>query len=97
MAVEQVERLAGAPGELGKAWAAGNLRAVQRLYTPRTPEQCPLLSPVLDKEVAASAALVEDALKTPGRSVAVIDMSLLLRPGGVLDRLSEAGDQIDTP
>jgi hypothetical protein len=97
VAVEQVGRLAGAPGELGKAWAAGDLRAVQRLYTPRIPDQCPLLNPVLDKEVAASADLVEDALKTPGRSVALIDMSLLLRPGGVLDRLSEAGDQIDTP
>ena len=97
VAVEQVDRLAGAPGELGKAWAVGDLRAVQRLYTPRTPDQCPLLNPVLDKEVAATTALVEQTLNTPGRSVALVDMSLLLRPGGVLDRLSAAGDQVDTP
>ena len=95
--LEQLERLARAPGELGRAWANADLRAVNRLYTPRGTEQCPLLNPLLDREVAETAALVEQALKTPGRSVAVIDMSLLLRPGGVLDRLDDAGAKVDTP
>ena len=95
--LEQLERLAGAPGELGRAWANADLRAVNRLYTPRGQEQCPLLNPLLDREVAETTALVEQALKVPGRSVAVIDMSLLLRPGGVLDRLDDAGARVDTP
>ena len=95
--LEQLERLAGAPGELGRAWANADLRAVNRLYTPRGGADCPLLDPLLDREVGETAALVEQALKTPGRSVAVVDMSLLLRPGGVLDRLSAAGARVDTP
>lgn len=97
VAAEQVYRLAGAPGELGQAWAVGDLRAVQRLYTPRIADQCPLQNPLLDNEIAASVSVVQGALQTPGHSVALIDMSLLLRPGGVLDRLSADGNQIDTP
>ena len=39
---------------------------------------------------------VSAALAAPGRSVALIDLSLLLRPGGVLDRLAAQGaDLVD--
>ena len=95
--LEQLERLAGAPGALGRAWAKADLRAVNRLYTPRVLQDCPLLKPLLDRAVDETAALVERALQSPGRSVAVIDMSLLLRPEGVLDRLSAAGARVDAP
>jgi hypothetical protein len=101
VALEQVERLASAPGELGRAWANADLRTVNRLYNARTVRTCPLLNPVIDRQVAETTALLDQALNTPGRTVALVDMSLLLQPGGVLDRLAGTGapgtTRVDTP
>jgi len=101
VALEQVERLAGAPGELGRAWANADLRTMNRLYNARTAGTCPLLNPVIDRQVAETSALLDQALNAPGRTVAMVDMSLLLQPGGVLDRLAATGPsgttRVDTP
>jgi hypothetical protein len=97
VALEQVERLAGAPGELGRAWANADLRTINRLYNARTARTCPLLNPVIDRQVAETSALLNQALNAPGRTVALVDMSLLLQPGGVLDRLAATGARVDTP
>jgi hypothetical protein len=42
-------------------------------------------------------AVIENALRRPGKSVAVIDLNFLLRPNGVLDRLRASGDVISLP
>ena len=40
---------------------------------------------------------IHAALNRPGRSVAVIDLTFLLRRNGVLDRLKAEGDQVTVP
>ena len=40
---------------------------------------------------------INAALNRPGRSVAVIDLTFLLRRNGVLDRLKAEGDAISIP
>jgi hypothetical protein len=97
VALDDVERLAAAPGQLGEAWAKADLRAVDRLYTPQTDAVCPLLNPLLDRQIADTATQLGQALGRPGRTVALVDLTLLLKPGGVLDRLAATGAAVDTP
>jgi len=97
VALDQIERLASAPGQLGRAWAKGDLRTVNRLYNARGAGGCALLNPVIDRQVAQTSSTLDAALNTPGRIVALVDMTLLLQPDGVLDRLARTGAQVDMP
>jgi hypothetical protein len=40
---------------------------------------------------------IEEALQRPGKTVAIVDLNFLLRPGGILDRLKAKGDAIAVP
>lgn len=101
VALGELERLAPDPRAIGRAWAAGDLRALNRIYRPSAIEPClsqttagPAL---LAKQIASATGAVDLALKTPGKTVALIDLSLLLRPGGVLDRLAAQGATVTAP
>jgi len=52
---------------------------------------------VLEHGTADFTAAIEDSLKHPGKTVAVIDLRYLLRANGVLDRLKASGATITVP
>ncbi|MFC3067831.1 TraB/GumN family protein [Phenylobacterium soli] len=92
---------AGPGGTLAatRAWAEGDVPAA--LENERTYERCIALVPgaaAFDARVKSDqVAEIEQALKTPGHAIAVVQLRPLLAQGGVLDRLRSAGLTVKTP
>jgi hypothetical protein len=99
--VIQAEFEGGRPGKLGEAWAVGDLAGVRRNYPSQAYETC--LGQVgggqalRERAVAESTATLLAALRGGGKTVAVVDLGLLQRRNGVLDRLKAAGAEISVP
>jgi len=101
VSLSELERQAPDPRAVGRAWAVGDLHTLNRIYQPSALEPCLLQvasgPAMLARQVDTAAAAVAAALRAPGRTVALIDLSLLLRPGGVLDRLAAQGATVTAP
>ncbi len=87
---------------MGKAWAEGDVPAILAKHRDPAWVTCFLAQPkyaqiyetyAVDDMVKA----VDKALQTPGKSVAVMPLSDLLRQGGILDRLRAEGVTITAP
>jgi len=87
---------------MGKAWAEGDVPAILAKHRDPPWVTCFLSQPkyaeiyetyAVDDMVKA----VDKALQTPGKSVAVMPLSDLLRQGGILDRLRAGGVTITAP
>ena len=85
----------------GQAWADGRLRDLRGLESNAVLDRCLLpqanVRAVLDRAAGDAAKAVDEALAKPGRTVAVVDLRLLDRPSGVLDRLKAEGAEISAP
>jgi uncharacterized protein YbaP (TraB family) len=99
---EVLDEAEGGPGVTrgaAKAWAQGDVRGA--LAAERSYERCFNLAPgalAFDARTKAdTAAAIAKALKTPGHSIAVVQLRPLLSQGGVLDRLRAQGYEIRTP
>ncbi len=83
------------------AWAVGNIKDVHANYQGSAMLRClagsDQASAFLDHSIDDAAAAITEALKTPGRSVAVFPLSILMRKNGVLDRLGVEGARISSP
>ena len=83
------------------AWANGDLKGVRAEYKASALDRCLLQFRNYDQTLEAMTAewvkAIDTALAKPGRYVAVIDMRLLLRGNGVLDRLKAAGAEVSVP
>ncbi len=83
------------------AWATGDLKTVHANYQGSALLKClagsDQAAAMLDHSVDDGATAITEALKTPGRSVAVFPLATLLRKNGVLDRLGVAGAHISSP
>ncbi len=101
VALGEFDRLAPDPRAVGQAWANGDLRTLNRIYQPSALEPCLMQvssgPALLARQIDSATNGVSAALAAPGRSVALVDLSLLLRPGGVLDRLAAQGAQVTAP
>ena len=77
------------------AWATGDLKTVHANYQGSTLVRClagsEQAAAILDHSIDDAATAISEALKTPGRSVAVFPLATLLRKNGVLDRLGVEG------
>lgn len=97
--LEQVEAGPGATTAAAAAWAQGD--TPDALANDRTYERCFYLAPGArafeDRTKADVAAAIEQALTTPGHSIAVVWLPPLLSRGGVLDQLRAKGYQVKTP
>ena len=86
---------------VAQAWAEGDLRTVRRLYDPLLLDACLAQAPAADalvrRGVADTAAAIEASLRDGGTAVAVVDLALLLRPDGVLERLRAGGATVSAP
>ncbi|MCI3179755.1 TraB/GumN family protein [Caulobacter sp. CCUG 60055] len=100
-ALNEIDREGADPVGFGQAWAAGDLHTVRQRYGASQLERCLLQSPgvngMVQKGVEEATGAVLKTLDRPGKTVAVIDLSFLLRRDGVLDRLKAAGATISVP
>jgi uncharacterized protein YbaP (TraB family) len=97
--IAQVRAGPGGTLSAAKAWADGDTAGA--LANERTYERCIALVPgaaAFDARAKADeVGEIEQALKTPGHAIAVVQLRPLLSQGGVLDRLRSAGFTVKTP
>ncbi len=100
-ALDDIDREAGHAVPAAAAWAVGDLKGVRDNSSASLLDRCllqlPSVQSVLEQGTRDAVSTIDAALKRPGRSVAVIDLTFLLRPNGVLDRLKAQGAQIGVP
>jgi uncharacterized protein YbaP (TraB family) len=90
--------------ERAQAWASGNLERIEKLREPAEVDAC---RAALDTGVGAADLIarirrswfgtIEKHLQSPGVTLAVMNMDLLLEPGGLLDELRAKGYEVDAP
>src|ERR1700731_1605981 len=87
-----------------QAWASGNVERIEKLREPAEVDACRV---ALDAGVGAAeliarirrtwASTIEKYLQNAGVTLVVLNMDLLLEPGGVLDELRAQGYDVDAP
>jgi uncharacterized protein YbaP (TraB family) len=99
--LSETERIASRARPLADAWANGDLNAVKGEYLPAGVERCIAgasgLQAFSEKLTRDATASLDAALNKGGKTVAVVDLRLLLRADGVLDRLKAAGATVKAP
>jgi uncharacterized protein YbaP (TraB family) len=90
--------------ERAQAWASGNVERLAKLREPEEVDEC---REALDKGVGAAEliarmrrtwlATIEKYLQSGGQTLAVVNMDMLLEPGGLLDELRAKGYEVDAP
>ncbi len=90
--------------ERADAWASGNVERIAKL---REPEEVDACRAALDTGVGPAELIarmrrtwlgaIETHLQSGEVTLAVVNMDLLLEPGGLLDQLRAAGYEIDAP
>jgi len=87
-----------------QAWASGNVERIEKLREPAEVDAC---RAALDTGVGAADLIarirrtwlgtIEKYLQGTGVTLVVVNMDLLLEPGGLLDQLRGKGYQVDAP
>jgi uncharacterized protein YbaP (TraB family) len=87
-----------------QAWASGNVERIEKLREPAEVDAC---RAALDAGVGAADLIarmrrtwlsaIETHVQNGGVTVAVMNIDLLLEPGGVLDQLRAKGYDVDAP
>jgi uncharacterized protein YbaP (TraB family) len=87
-----------------QAWASGNVERIEKLREPAEVDAC---RAALDAGVGAADLIarmrrtwlstIEAHLQNGGVTVAVINIDMLLEPGGLLDELRAQGYEVDAP
>jgi uncharacterized protein YbaP (TraB family) len=90
--------------ERAQAWADGNVELLAKLRQPDEVDAC---REALDKGVGAAEliarmrrtwlAAIEKYLQSGGQTLAVVNIDMLLEPGGLLDELRAKGYEVDAP
>ncbi len=100
-ALDDIEREASHARPAAEAWAKGDLKGVRENTSASLLDGCLLqlssVQSLVEQGTKDAVQTIDAALNRPGRSVALIDMTFLLRRNGVLDRLKAEGDQITVP
>ncbi|RAK51452.1 TraB/GumN family protein [Phenylobacterium deserti] len=97
--LRQAESGAGGLREVSQRWAVGDaafLSQADRGFG-RCLANTPRIAGEIRAGIVASTAAIADALKTPGKSVALVEFRPLLAEDGVLDRLRARGFKVETP
>jgi uncharacterized protein YbaP (TraB family) len=87
-----------------QAWASGNIERIEKLREPAEVDAC---RAALDAGVGAADLIarirrtwldaIEKYMQNGGVTVAVVNMDMLLEPGGLLDELRAKGYEVDAP
>ncbi|KSB90347.1 polysaccharide biosynthesis protein GumN [Caulobacter vibrioides] len=97
--IEEVEAGPEPVRKAARAWAQGDVRAA--VYAPRQGQRCVMALPGMSEEFrrmsAAQVDAVTQAMKTPGKAVAVFSLRGLVAEDGVLEKLRARGFKVTTP
>lgn len=97
----EIEHQASRARPMADAWANGDLKTLKAEYRPGGIESCLAGAPGLqafgEKLTRDATTSIDQALARGGKTVAVVDLRLLLRADGVLDRLQAAGATVTAP
>lgn len=100
-AVDEVDQERATARAASQAWADGRLAQVQASWSTALLDGCALpdvkIQALLEDGTAAATRDLQAALRSPGRTVALVDLHFLLRADGLLDRLKADGAEITTP
>jgi uncharacterized protein YbaP (TraB family) len=100
-ALDDIERESSHARPAAAAWAVGDLKAVRENSSASLVDSCllelPSVQSLVEQGSREAVETIHAALNRPGRSVAVIDLTFLLRRNGVLDRLKAEGDRVTVP
>jgi hypothetical protein len=100
-ALDDIEHESAHARPAADAWAVGDLKRVKDNVTASLLDGCllqlPSVQSLVDQGTREAVQTINSALNRPGRSVALIDLTFLLRRNGVLDRLKAEGAQITVP
>jgi hypothetical protein len=100
-ALDEIQWESGHARAAADAWAVGDLKTVRANSASALLDSCllqlPTVQAVVEKGTEDGVQTLNLALSRPGKSVALVDLTFLLRPNGVLDRLKAEGDQITVP
>jgi uncharacterized protein YbaP (TraB family) len=95
------ERRRGQGRAMAEAWANGELGQLKSEYTTSGADQCiagaPGLQALVETLTRDAQRQIDEALAKGGKTVAVMDLFVLLRANGVLDRLKAEGAEISVP
>jgi uncharacterized protein YbaP (TraB family) len=90
--------------ERAQAWASGNIERVEKLREPAEVDAC---RAALDTGIGAADLIarirrtwlgtIEKYLQNAGVTLVVMNMDMLLEPGGLLDELRAKGYEVDAP
>ena len=85
-----------------RAWAVGNVKAMKAHYAESRLMNCAIGSvaraaQIEARNISETVSAIDDALKKPGKTVAIVNLGPLLRKGGVLEKLSSMGVAIQAP
>jgi uncharacterized protein YbaP (TraB family) len=90
--------------ERAQAWASGNIERIGKLREPAEVDAC---RAALDTGIGAADLIarirrtwlgtIEKYLQTEGVTLVVMNMDMLLEPGGLLDELRAKGYEVDAP
>ncbi|PVM93989.1 TraB/GumN family protein [Caulobacter endophyticus] len=97
--IDEVEAGPGPVRAAARAWAQGDVRAA--VHAPRQSQRCIMALPGMSEEFrrmsAAQVDAVSEAMKTPGKAVAVLSLRGLVAEDGVLATLRARGFKVTTP
>jgi uncharacterized protein YbaP (TraB family) len=87
-----------------RAWATGDIESIQSHPEPLQVDAC---VKALDSGASSGDLIgrirrtwlqaLQKSLDSPGTTIAVVNMDLLLEPGGLLDELKQSGYEVDPP
>jgi hypothetical protein len=101
-AMEDVARAAAHGRAMAEAWAVGDIKGVKAHFAVSRLQDCQAatvhaIGEIEQNRIPAFVAAIDAALNTPGKTVAVVPLSPLLRKGGVLEQLEAQHVSIEGP
>ena len=100
-AVDEIDEERARARAASQAWADGKLAQVQANWSTALLEGCALpnarVQALLEQGTETATRDMEAMLRSPGRTVALVDLHFLLRANGLLDRLEADGAQVTVP